>query len=468
MGKSLEQLDANLRKIKLFDTGFMTLLSEQGAYVVGRVQVDAGVTMEEHPDWRKRYLGSARTFKEKGASYGIIKDRYNKDLLLVIEPVKASEDSTWFIVANIPLEEMLTSSTEMTVRLIVVAGVCLIIVFFVVFFVSRRITSPIVQTVNRIRDIAEGEGDLTQTIKSESQDELGDLAYWFNQFVTKIRNIIIDLTQVANTVSQGAKDIGTSSLQISQAVENQVSDTDAMKQAIEELSTSMKLVMSIADNIRAQSGVAATHATEGRQLVENVVSAVDGVKKVSEKTTEAVTELGQHSNQIGEIISMINAIAEQTNLLALNAAIEAARAGEHGRGFSVVADEVRKLAEQTRVATKNVETLINKVHQTTQLTIDRVNEEQVGTEQGVGLVQNADRKLEEINHDTDAIHRMIDQVASQIAEQTRAVDMAAQKVESVVAMTYETSQSAKSSAQTVQNLVEKAQDLNRLVNQFKV
>ena len=466
--RGLTAMDEETRKIKLFETGFVTILSEKGTYVSGRVLEDVNKTIEEQPDWRKTHLSDLAAVKNKEVSYFLTEDRFGIEMLRVVVPVHISVDSTWFVVANIPVDEILAGSRALTIELIGIGAICLIIVFFVVLFVSKRITAPIIAVVDRIQDIAEGEGDLTQTIESKNQDELGELAYWFNQFVAKIRTMIIDLTGVAKTVGRSAEDIGTSSLQISQAVENQASDTDAMSQVIEELSASMKSVLAIADDIRDQSSIAATHATEGRQLVEDVVSAVSGVKDASEKTSDAVADLGKHSDEIGEIISVINDIAEQTNLLALNAAIEAARAGDAGRGFSVVADEVRKLAEQTSAATQNVEALINKVHQTTRVTIERVHEGQSGTEEGVGLVQDADRKLVEINEDSNAIHRMIDQVVSQIAEQTHAVEMAAQKVDSVVAMTHETSESAKSSAQIVQDLVEKARDLNQLVGQFKV
>ena len=463
--KELSDLQSRIRSISLFDTGFVTIMSQSGTYVAARMEEWVGKSVEELPDWRKEYAESLKEQKEFSFTN---EDHEGREFLRTVVPVKLSDNSTWYVVANIPTDEIFASANQTTEFLIGLAVVGLIIIFLVVMGVAKTITRPISDIVNRIKDIAQGEGDLTQTVETKNQDELGDLAYWFNQFVAKIRGIIIDLTQVAQVVEQSAQDIGTSSLQIKEAVENQASDTDAMSQVIEELSASMKSVLSIADDIRNQSNTAADHAEVGRKVVGNAVSTVTQVKEATDSTADAVTELGRHGEQISQIILVINDIAEQTNLLALNAAIEAARAGEAGRGFSVVADEVRKLSEQTSKATQDVERLVSKVHQMTQVTVDRMGVSKEGMDHGVALVDEADQKLIEINKDSNAIHHMIDQVVSQIAEQTHAVELAAQKVDSVVAMTHQTSESTKSSAEIVQDLVAKAGDLTRLVSQFKV
>ena len=463
--KTLDGINEKIRQIKLFKTGYITILTQLGTYAASPNQDLLGKTVDGVVDWRKENLDQLNQHKE---FHIISTDPDGRDFFRMIVPINLTKGSTWFVVANIPVEEIFADSDVTIAHLLITTIISLVLVSFVVWLITKMITRPISDMVLRIRDIAQGEGDLTKTVEAARQDELGDLAYWFNLFVGKMRTMIIDLGGVAYAVGEAAKHIGASSHEIEQSVENQAADTDSMSQVIEELSASMQSVLAIIDNIRDQSGIASNHASEGRSLAESAVVAVNDAKLAAEKTGEAVTELGRHGEEISKIIVVINEIANQTNLLALNAAIEAARAGEHGRGFSVVADEVRKLSEQTGKATQEVEKLVNQVHEMTKLTVERMEINKEGIERGVSLVQDVDKQLDNIYQESNDIHQMVDQVVSQVAEQTNAVGLASQRVDSVVATTHQTTSSVKASSDIVKDLQDKAVILNKLVSQFKV
>lgn len=337
-----------------------------------------------------------------------------------------------------------------------------------ILFLRVIMSKPIQNVVNMIKDIAEGEGDLTKRIEVKSQDEVGELAKWFNTFIEKLHQIIGQVATASLSVASAATEIAASSEEIAAGMERQQQQTSQVSAAVEEMSASVIEVAQKAAEASVKATGAGDQAATGGEVVSRTV---DGIRAVSDQVNEsavAVGELGKRGEEIGEIISVINDIADQTNLLALNAAIEAARAGEHGRGFAVVADEVRKLAERTTKATEEVGESIRAIQSETTKAVDRMQSGQERVDEGVQLAEQAGEALGVIVNESQALAGMIQSIAAAAEEQSAASTEVAQTVESINAVTNESTEGVRQAAQAAAQLSAKSEELQQLVGQFKL
>ena len=223
------------------------------------------------------------------------------------------------------------------------------------------------------------------------------------------------------------------------------------------------------------AGMTAETAKEAKQAAEKggsvVNQAVEGMKRIAEivkRSAGTVQELGKSSDQIGEIIGVIDDIADQTNLLALNAAIEAARAGEQGRGFAVVADEVRKLAERTTKATKEIADMIKKIQTETKGAVSSMQEGTNQVDAGITLADQAGESLKEIVRISQRVTDMVTQIAAASEQQSSASEQISKNVEAISTVTGETAQGTQQIAQAAEDLNRLTENLQQLVQRFNL
>jgi methyl-accepting chemotaxis protein len=337
-----------------------------------------------------------------------------------------------------------------------------------IFILRVMFGKPIKNLIERVKDIAQGDGDLTQRIDVKSKDEIGQLGGYVNLFIQKIHDVISEVSGATREVASAATEIASSSEQIAAGMNEQSAQVTQISAAIEEMSASVVEVARKSGEAANNAQESGKVAAEGGKVVNETIAGMNAISDAVTSSAASVSELGKRGEQIGQIIEVINDIADQTNLLALNAAIEAARAGEHGRGFAVVADEVRKLADRTTKATEEIAQSIQAIQNETSLAVERMN---AGTEQvkvGVDKATQAGQSLEKIVAGAQEVASMIQSIAAAAEEQSATSEEVSRNVESISAVTKQTSEGTNQAASAAVQLSEKAEQLLRLVGTFKV
>ena len=363
------------------------------------------------------------------------------------------------------------SMSEAESSLIFFAGMTalvLAVTIFLAFIITRGISNPIDMLRSSMEELASGEGDLTKRMDIVGKDEIAQTSAAFNRFMEGLHKIISNVKSSAEQLASSAEEISAASEQMAAGAENQMKQTDQVATAVEEMSATVLEVAKNSNDASEFARKASEVAMSGGDVVRETV---DGMSRISFSVMESaktIEALGKSSDEIGEIIAVIDDIADQTNLLALNAAIEAARAGEQGRGFAVVADEVRKLAERTTKATKEIASMIKSIQGDTDGAVKSMS---AGTEEvhnGVGLANKAGESLEQIVEVVGSVTDMIQQIATAAEEQSAAAEEISTNVESVASITKETAGGARESSVATQELTRLASDLQQMVGQFRL
>ncbi|MCX5804531.1 MAG: methyl-accepting chemotaxis protein [Proteobacteria bacterium] len=328
------------------------------------------------------------------------------------------------------------------------------------------ILSPIHKTVDVIESVAQG--DLTQRIDVNTRDEIGEMATHFNAFVEKLHDAIVQVAESSNEVSSAAGMLDSATEQMATGVEEAAMQANSVAAASEEMS---KTSSEIAQNcvIAAKSSEKAnTSATDGATIIQETIQVMNRINDRVRDSAEVIKGLGVRSDQIGDIVGLINDVADQTNLLALNAAIEAARAGEHGRGFAVVADEVKKLAERTSKATNEIRETIHAMQSETKKAV-RSMEEGV-TDVGLGTVEAAKSgdALKDILHQINTVSSEINQIAVASEQETASTNEIASSIQQISTVVQETAHRIQENSQASAQLAGLSKTLQGMVGQFKI
>ncbi len=311
-------------------------------------------------------------------------------------------------------------------------------------------------------------GDLTTRMTGDYKGDYELIKENINGLADSFSSALSEVTEAVQATASASSQISSSSEEMAAGAQEQSSQTTEVAGAMEEMTKTILETTKNSSNAAEAARNSGSVAKEGGRVVDETIEGMNRVSEVVKKSAETVQALGKSSDEIGEIIQVIDDIADQTNLLALNAAIEAARAGEQGRGFAVVADEVRKLAERTTKATKEIATMIKQIQRDTEEAVVSMKEGTKEVEKGKELADLAGKSLKEIISGSDEVVNIVTQVAAASEEQSATAEEISKNIEAISNVTQE-------SASGVQQIARAAEDLNRLtlnlqelISRFKI
>lgn len=314
--------------------------------------------------------------------------------------------------------ELANESAANAIRVGVGVGIVLVIVLVVVSVgVAVVLTNQINNVSNSLKEIAEGDGDLTQRLPKESNDEIGELVGWFNQFVDKLHSAVKEIVAVEEPLSMAAEKLGMVADQSKNNSHEQKDASTTLLTAMDELILSVANIAESAATAAASTSETDDDARNGAQKVSATVGSINSLASEITEAASVISQLQKDAENVGVILDVIRGIAEQTNLLALNAAIEAARAGEQGRGFAVVADEVRTLASRTQESTQEIQQVIEQLQSASQSAVSVMTQSQDRAKSSVEQVEDTGETLEAISNRVASIADMNNQIAAATEEQ---------------------------------------------------
>jgi len=374
---SMDAFTKMIDKIKPFGTGYAYLLSNNGYIVAHPVQDMVGKIIQEVIDPEiKNELSKAI---KGGETYMMLQKSTEKngDSFQVLTPIQVGmTDTPWSLGIVVPVDQIMKGARSLRNMSLIIGLVSMLIICCVIYFISEQlVVRPIGYVVNSLKDISEGDGNLTMRIDVRSQDEIGVLGINFNTFVSKLQSMIGEISENAKSMDRSSSALLTDSRELSSLAMETSSCSDTVAAAAEEMSSNINSVAASMEQASSNTSMVAAAAEEMAATITEIAMNTEKAREISESavtesrnTAIRMGELEKAAKDIGVVTETISNISAQTNLLALNATIEAARAGEAGKGFAVVANEIKTLATQTAEATKDIKAKIDSIQSVTGVT----------------------------------------------------------------------------------------------------
>ncbi len=309
------------------------------------------------------------------------------------------------------------------------------------------------------------DGDLT-THATVTEDITGAIADSINYTIDALRSLVTQINDTTVQVSSAAHETQATAMHLAEASDQQATQITTASSAVNQMAASIEEVSSNANDLANEASTSVQIANKGSMVVQDAISGMDTIREQIQETSKRIKRLGESSQEIGDIVEIINDISEQTNILALNAAIQAAMAGDAGRGFAVVADEVQRLAERSGNATKQIEALVKTIQADTNEAVISMERSTSEVVQGARLAQNAGGALEEIEHVSSSLAKLIQAISDTTKQQSIAAVSISDSMNVVQEITTQTSAGTNETAASIGNLAELANDLRQSVAGF--
>ncbi len=477
---SLKYLGELAKKVKIGEKGYVFILDKDKKYLV-------------HPTGK---IGDVNTESYVNSMYG------QDEGVLEFQTANGKEMANyltnkltgWKIAGSMQSEEVSQAANPIFVTTGLVILFALILGFIQTFFINRSITRPLSRLVDAAQQVSEG--DLTQHIGIEAAHELGQLSQSFNKMSDSLRSVLHQLADTTEQVASLAEELTANAEQTSQATRhvsmaieevsagahNQVQGADESARAMEEMAVGITRIAEASAQVSEAASETTAEASQGNQSIQKTVSQMNSINHSVQDSATIIQLLGERSQEIGQIVEVISGIATQTNLLALNAAIEAARAGEHGRGFAVVADEVRKLAEQSNTSASQITNLIQEIQHDTNRAVISMNTVVKEVQDGLRAVieageafqhiyessQNVADQIRDISATAQEMSAGSEQVAASVDEMARIAKDSAGNADRVNALSKEQLLSIEEISHSALSLSQKAHELQRLIEKFRL
>lgn len=409
MDVSVKQLTEIVKSIKIGDAGHVVLVEDNGTVLVDPL-------LEDHNFKKVGELDTPLFKALNGNQSGLLEVQRNGETYLA--NVVTSPGLGWRFVALVPESEVYAAANRVAWLSMVIALVLSGVFVAIGAVFARLISRPIDSVVDVLKNIADGEGDLTTRLPVQSNDEVGELSRAFNHFMEKLQTIIQQVVGLSGELKVSAVAAAESANTSQSEVKHQLDQITLVATSVEEMSAATQEIAGNAERTSLAASESAKFSEQGQSVVMSARDSIGNLAGEVATASEIIVRLSEHSQQINSILGTIQGIAEQTNLLALNAAIEAARAGDNGRGFAVVADEVRSLSQKTTVSTDDIRSMISTLQNTTQEAVAIMQRSETMAQSSVEEANHAYDQLVQITDSVNNIRDMSAQIATATEEQS--------------------------------------------------
>ncbi len=459
IGIALRDLTNVIQNFKVGESGNVFLVDVQGVIQLHKDTSQRGQSIND------LYEISSGDVLNQNSLTILETHKQHSDVLLASEYM---EMMGFYAVFEMSRDEIFSDSRSLALRMILVTSVLIVVFSILASIFISNLVAPIKEIGNRLEDIASGGADLTQRLEIHSNDEVGQLAANYNQFVSSLSDI---LRQVKTSCEELLDNVSVLSNQVAtvhEDVSEQTAQTQSAAAAIHELGHTVNDIAANASKTAQTVSNAGADVNQGHESVVKTIDYVQAVKDEMEQATHVMSKLAAESETISTVLDVIREISEQTNLLALNAAIEAARAGEQGRGFAVVADEVRSLAKRSHDSTVEIQAIIEKLQAYSAQSESAIREGSSATQMLMAQTQSAGNNLEKIRTATTGIDDMTVQIATATEQQSSVITEVNSTIEGIATIASINADAVTQTKQGCERLKSQVRNLEELISTFKI
>ena len=448
-------------------TGFITSLTQAGVApeivnAINSKNTNIGLQLVDNAAAKAAVSG------QKGEK--IFSDYRNRSVLSAYAPLKIP-GLDWAILTEIDEQEALAPVVSLKQKIINITLIAVVIIGFVAVLIgllfANVISKPMHKIAEAMKNIAQGDGDLTQRLDESGGDEVAEIAHFFNAFVIKVQDLVREISDYSMQLAAALEEVSVTAVQAHHNVNEQQLQIEKVATAMNEMNATVHDVAKNASQAASEAQKGESETQTGGRVIEETISAINQLNSNISAAAQTVSTLEQDGESIGTVLDVIRGIAEQTNLLALNAAIEAARAGEQGRGFAVVADEVRTLASRTQDSTAEIQSMIEKLQHGTKMSSSAMDASVKLAEDAVNQARGGTDALQNITRAIATIDDMTHQIASASEQQSAVAEEINRNITLISDAAKDTVLASNKSARAGEGMAKLAGDLSTLVHQFK-
>lgn len=414
-------------------------------------------------DWLETAIKKAMEKKESVLDYSV----QGQDKILFSHRIKVG-DKYWLYAIGLDKSTAFAALDSSRHTAVFVGAGATLVSIVIAFLLIHVLYRPILALRDMVSALSSGNGDLTQRLRVDSNDDLGQIAKGINLFIENLQNMMLDIQTASTSLSASTDTIRAQSARNTDILQSHVSETEQIVTAIEEMNATAVAMATDAANTASLTQQANEMSVESRNIVQGAQDTVSALIHDVDKASGDVQTMNNETHNISSILGIIGDIAEQTNLLALNAAIEAARAGEQGRGFAVVADEVRNLASRTKASTEEIEAALVLLVKGSQNVVDSMNNTKERCQETADGSGEVAKSIEKVNDFVDDINDLSTQIATAAEEQSSVTQELSRNMSAINDIVGELDANGQQAFRDAEEISRVNKQLESIVDRFKL